>query len=99
MKKWLALRFYEFELGRTLGYNSLSFVLQLALLLAIFMKTNFGKISGKIYLLIGLAILLLCFLIWLWGFVLIRTGFLEDYQLHSPIYKRMLDEIKKHNGV
>lgn len=80
--------FYEFTLGNQLGGGTIRFIL----LLAIFCKTQFLGLGILVYILATIVIL---FLIWVIGAIMLRSGFYEEYQMHTPVYKRLLGNNKK----
>jgi hypothetical protein len=92
IKSFMARRIYEFDIGKNEVYTSISFGIQLFLLIAIFIKSFFPNSKFIIYLMIGIAEVILYFFIWLIGYFLIKTGFYEQYQRHSPIGKKIFSD-------
>ena len=82
-----ARRMFEFDMGR---YFVATF--QFALTIAIFVKLYFSRSFFAIVL-----IVVGFMLVWLFGLVLVRSGFLLKYQKSNPILVELLTEIKKIN--
>ena len=81
------MRLTEFHVGKDLvGIMNSIFLMVLVV-------KNFFKVEGWVY--IALAVLVI-FGIWLFGFLLIKTGFYEEYQGGIPIYKRILALLGQH---
>ena len=88
IKTFLAKRVLELELGRYFGPQYLQFFL----ILGVFIKTYFKKVSVIMYITIFIVSLLL---IWLLGFIMLRTGFYEKYQFEIPAFKKLKEDILK----
>lgn len=86
-------RFYEFELGKNIGYSSVNFAINLVLLLAIFLKTYFPDLKN-IHIYLPIIVLMLYFAIWLTGYILLKTNFYANIQQNSPNFKKLIDNIK-----
>jgi len=95
LKDYLAQRLYEYTIGKNLGYTSVHFSVQLFLLLSIYFKMYFSDIKFIAYILIFFFLLVLNFLIWLAGYLMIKTGFYEAYQMRSPIDKQIIINTEK----
>jgi len=86
--KFLAKRLQEFDIGRYLCAT----LIQFCLIIAIFIKNFFTDLHILLY----FGLVLVCLLtIWLAGFIMIKTNFYEKFQVHNPIYKKLLEEIEK----
>ncbi len=87
-RNFWARRLFEFDAGRYYGVS----MIQFCILLAIFLKTYIENISWRV-------VVILFFgsmgVIWLAGFIMVKSGFYEAMLLRNPVSRMMLDKLEK----